>query len=563
MKFLLEILTIIGSLGIFLYGMILMSESLQKVAGKRIRKTIAAITSNKYKGLLSGTLITSAIQSSSATTVMVVSFVNAGLLSFSESIGVIMGANIGTTITPWVVSILGFGKVFNINIILLPLVALSMPFLFSGRNISKSWGEFIIGFAILFMGLDFLKNSVPSIDETSAVVDYIRGIENVTYLRIILFVGIGTLFTIIFQSSSAVMAFTFVIASNQWIPFEFAAAMVLGENIGTSITANIAAIVANISSKRAAFFHFFFNLIGVLWVLLIFHPILKGIAQITEVLEGSNPFESYTAIPIALAVFHSGFNITNSFLLLPFTHTIEKLLKSVLPEKDKLHNTHHLVHINSAYLSTSELSLVLGKNEIVAYAQTVKTMLDMIPEFLMEKRIKKYNKLYDRIQNFEDIIDKTELEIANYLTKISEGKLSIKGTKQIRAMLKMIDDIESMGDACNNMAKNIKQKNDAKLYFIQEQRNELNEMFSLLNEAFDMMINNLSADFDQINETKAYKYEERINSLRDRIKDRHMINIKEEKYTYQTGVYYIDIISQLEKMGDYIINVTQAIIETR
>ncbi|MBU2651663.1 MAG: Na/Pi cotransporter family protein [Bacteroidetes bacterium] len=559
----LDILTIAGSLGVFLYGMILMSESLQKVAGRKIRKTFSAITSNKVKGILSGTLITSAIQSSSATTVMTIGFVNAGLLSLSEAMGVIMGANIGTTATPWLVSILGFGKTFNINVILLPLIALSLPLLFSGKNTSKSWAEFIIGFAILFLGLGFLKDSIPALDESSALVQYIRHFENFSFTSVLLFVGIGFIFTIFFQSSSAVMAFTFVIASDGWISYEMAAAMVLGENIGTTITANIAAFVANYRAKRAALFHLFFNVFGVIWFLLLYFPLLNLIAGITEKLQGSDPFVNAGAIPLALAIFHSGFNISNTLILLPFTRLIERYLNHIFMRKDELQETHKLVHINSSYLSTSEISIVLVKKEISAYASLVKKMYDLVPEFLMEKRPKKYDKLYHKIKKYEDNVDEIEVEIANYLTRISEGKLSIKGTKQVRSMLNMINEIESMGDACNNMANSIRQKNKQNLYFIQEQRDRLNDMFSLIDEALNLLIQHLNLEYDQVNEKEAISLEEKINELRDRIKEEHIINLKEEKYTYQTGIYYIDLVSQLEKMGDYIINVTQSVVQSK
>ncbi len=556
------ILMVTGSLGIFLYGMILMSESLQKVAGKRIRNVLATFTARHSRSILTGTLVTGAIQSSSATTVMVVSFVNAGLLTLMESFGIIMGANIGTTITPWLISLLGFGKAFDIISIILPLVALSLPLLFSRRSNQRSWAEFIIGLAILFLGLQMLKEITPMLDVSSPFIEYIKQLDHHNFYSVLLFVGIGLLLTVIFQSSSAVMALTFVLAVDGFIPFELAAAMVLGENIGTTVTANAASIVANIRAKQAAFFHFLFNFAGVAWALAFFYPIMHGIAFLTGITEEHDPRMQPMSIPFALALFHTGFNIANTLLFIYFLPFLSRFIPEIIKTRHEDKVLFRLKHIDSSYLSTSELSLVQAKKEIVNYSSLVLKMYDMIPEVLMEKRSKKYARLIDKIKKYEKITDNIELEIAAYLTRVSEGKLSQKTTRQLNAMLKMIDDIESMGDSCHKMGKNIEDKNRQHLYFIQEQRDSFYKMYHLVRSALVHMIHNLENDYALADLEKAQALEKEINMLRDTLRSEHVENLNNEKYSYKTGIHYIDLIAQMEKVGDYAINVTESIYES-
>ncbi|MFA8301120.1 MAG: Na/Pi cotransporter family protein [Hyphomicrobiales bacterium] len=563
-----QILTLIGSLGFFLYGMKLMSESLQKVAGSKMRNILAAMTSNRLKGVFTGFLVTTVIQSSSATTVMLVSFVNAGLLSLIQSIGVIMGANIGTTVTAWIISILGF-KV-KMNLIALPLVGISFPLLFSKISRKKAWGELIIGFSILFIGLDFLKDAIPNVADSPQIFQFLEQYTDLGYLSVILFVGLGTILTVVIQSSSATMALTLVMCNSGWIPFEMAAAMVLGENIGTTITANMAAMVANTSAKRAARAHLLFNLFGVIWMLIIFYPFLNLIDWFIQDTEGVSSImankptvAAIAAIPIALASFHTAFNIINTFGMLWFARTIAKVATYLVKSKEDDDEQFRLQYIRVGLLSTSELSIVQARKEIAFLAKRTSKMFELIPKLLVEKNEKKYNKLLKKAKNYEDIIDRMEVEIANYLTKISESKISRRGTMQIRAMLKIIDDIESIGDVCYNMIMTIKSKNEQKLYFTQDLRDNLDEMFLLTKEALLNMEGNLNLEYKDVLLSKASDIEAKINELRDNLRVQHVEDIKQEKYSYKKGTFYSSLFSNCEKVGDHVINVSEAIVENQ
>ncbi len=555
----LTILTIIGSLGVFLYGMILMSESLQKVAGKRLRGVLSSITSSDFRGVMTGLTITGAIQSSSATTVMIVSFVNAGLLSLRRALSLIMGANIGTTVTAWIIVLLGFGKTFSIMNIILPLVAISLPLLFAGKNRQRSWAEFIIGFAILFLGLQFLKTNIPFVDEHSAFVQGFRDLIGFGFYSVLLFVGIGILLTMIFQSSSAMIALTFVIAVDGWIPYDIAAAMVLGENIGTTVTANIAALVANRSAKRAALFHFLFNLTGVLWMLILFRYFLQGIDILLTNTTGNSPHSSPESIPLALAIFHTVFNVINTaifFMLLPLA---ERAMKKLIPDSLRKGKERFLLrHIESSYLSTSELSIVQAKKEISFMAGLVRKMFGMVPVFLMEKEDKPYEKLFKKIRKYEGIIDRIEVEINTYVSRISESKLSDTGTEEVRKMLKVIDELESIGDACQKMTMNIYRKNKENIYFVQVIRDRLQQMFALVDEALFIMAENLGHT-ENINLVDAMALERKINKLRDEINAEHAENLKQGTYDFKAGMVFSDLIHHCEKIGDHAINISETL----
>jgi phosphate:Na+ symporter len=555
----LTILTIIGSLGLFLYGMIMMSEALQKVAGKRMRGVLSSITSNDLRGVTTGLTLTAAIQSSSATTVMIVSFVNAGLISLRRSLSLIMGANIGTTVTAWIIVLLGFGKTFNISWIILPMVALSLPLLFSGRSKYRSWAEFIIGVAILFLGLQFLKTSIPVLDESSAFVQQFKYLVHFGFLSVLLFVGIGIMLTVIFQSSSAVMALTFVIAVDGWIPYDIAAAMVLGENLGTTLTANIAALVANKTGKRSAFFHFLFNLVGAIWALLLFHLVINGLDLLMDRLYGSTPTADPEAIPFALAIYHSSFNILNTLLFAGFLPAICPLLLRIIPDRGKKgREKFYLKHIGSSYLSTSELSMLQAKKEAALMARLAGRMFSMVPVFLLEKEEKPYEKLYKKIRKYEKITDRIQVEISTYLTKISESKLSDSGTEELSKLLRIIDELENIGDACQNMAISIYRKNKDNIYFIQDIRDSLNMMFESVEDALEVMIENMEAKAE-VNVDRAVSVEHRINEIRNSIRKSHIENLKMGKYNFQTGLIFNDLVNQCEKIGDHAINVTEVL----
>ncbi len=563
------ILTLVGALGLFLFGMKLMSESLQKVAGSRMRQILAAMTNNRFKGILTGLLVTTTIQSSSATTVMVVSFVNAGLLSLIGAVGVIMGANIGTTVTAWVISILGF-KV-SLSFLSLPLIGLSFPLFFSKNSMRKSWGEFMIGFAILFIGLQFLKESVPDIRSNPDALGFLTTFTDSGYLSVLTFVLVGTLLTIIIQSSSATMALTLVLCYNGVLPFELAAAMVLGENIGTTITANIAAYVANVSAKRAARAHLIFNIFGVVWMLIVFFPFLRAIdyfmmekhgLSILSLELSDGDFENLKSLyPIALSVFHTAFNIINTALLIGFAALIARLATRMVPDDEEDDEEFRLMHINTALVSTGEISSMQAKNEIENFGHRVQKMFNFIPAILLDLKDKKYDKLLKRIAKYEDITDNLESEIATFLTKISESKMSYDTSKMVRAMLKIIDDLESIGDVIYQISRIIDNNQQKKNSFNDEQKHELSELIEYVKEAFVEMNKNLSISYGDVDYTEAYNLEKKINKKRDLIRQKHIDDLKAKKYKHKIGAYYSDIFSLTEKVGDYVINVTEAIKE--
>jgi phosphate:Na+ symporter len=564
-----KVLTLIGALGLFLYGMKLMSEALQKVAGNKMRQILAAMTNNRIKGVLTGILVTSTIQSSSATTVMVVSFVNAGLLSLIASIGVIMGANIGTTVTAWIIAILGF-KV-SLSFLSLPLIGISFPFFFSKNSTRKSWGEFIIGFAILFIGLQFLKESVPNINENPAALNFLSSFTDIGFWSVLIFIAVGTLLTIIIQSSSATMALTLVMTYNGLIPFELAAAMVLGENIGTTITANIAAVVANVSAKRSARAHLIFNMFGVVWMVAIFHYFLMAVDYFVQQRHGvsllktnltHNDFESVKSIyPIGLAVFHTSFNIINTLLLIGFAPLIAKIATLMVPDKSEDDEEFRLQFINSGLFSTSELSIIQARKEISTFGKRIERMYSFIQSIMDDQKSKKYYKLLSKIEKYERITDNLELEIAAYLTKISESEMSSDNSKKIRAMLKIIDDMESVGDGIYQLSKVIDNLKQAKLKLTQSQKDSLLKMSDLINSAFVEMNNNLDHDFGEPNIKNAISIEKMINNERDMLRQQHVEDLKNKKYKHKLGAFYSDLFSINEKIGDYIINVSEAIEE--
>lgn len=553
-----DFLKLIGSLGIFLYGMKLMSEALQKVAGAKMRHILSAMTSNRVKGVITGILITAIIQSSSATTVMVVSFVNAGLLSLIESIGVIMGANVGTTVTAWLISILGF-KV-SMAEISLPMIGLCLPLLFSNKRSRKSWGELIIGFGLLFIGLEFLKNSMPNLQENPEIFTFLQEYTDLGYASYFLFMLIGTALTILIQSSSATMALTLVMCANGWISYDIAASMVLGENIGTTVTANLAAMVANTTAKRAALAHFVFNVFGVIWVLAIFPVFLNWVEQLSTFLGIGNPTTNIEAVPMALSLFHTIFNITNLLILIWFTKLIARLVTRLIPIKENNEDAFTLKHIKIGLLSTPDASLFQAKEEITLYGKNTRDMFLTVAGCL-DAAPKDFEKTFSNLVKMEDESDNVEIEIANYLTKVSESKLSTENSQRIRAMFKIVSEIESIADSSLNVAKAINRRNEQNVVFPEELTNKLRHMFLLVDDTLNVMCNNLSLEYREVNAKKAYELEQAINDYRTILKQEHLLAIEEKRYDYPTGILYTDIFSECEKIGDYAINVTQAIRE--
>jgi len=554
-----DFLSLVGSLGLFLYGMKTMSEALQKAAGSKMRQILATMTSNRFKGVLTGLLITGAIQSSSATTVMIVSFVNAGLLSLSESIGVIMGANIGTTVTAWIISLLGFNM--KISVLSLPLIGIGFPLLFAKSSNTKYWGEFTIGFAFLFMGLEFLKGSVPDIKSHPEILAFLRHYTDLGFGSTLIFITIGTFLTMIIQSSSATMALTLVMCNNGWISFDIAAAMVLGENIGTTITANLAAIVGNVSSKRAARAHFLFNFIGVIWIIACLPLFLRTIASIMVSTGVASPFDSTSSIPVALSLFHSSFNIMNMLLLIGMVKIIERTVIWMVPSKED-DEEFRLKYISFGLLTTSEMSILQAKSEINHYSRRIARMFGFLRSMFDATSNKDKEKYEEKIKKYEKISDSIEVEIATYLTKILENRdITPESSKRIRSMYKIIDEIESIADSCYNIMRTISRKNESKTIFTQDQRNSINKMFDLLDKAYEIMNENIELGYKHIKLDKALSIEDDINVLRNNLKSEHLKNIEKKKYSYLSGTYYNDIYCECEKMGDHIINVSESIYE--
>ena len=554
-----DFLRLIGSLALFLYGMKIMSEGLQKFAGDSLRRILTAMTTNRVTGVLTGVLITALIQSSSATTVMVVSFVNAGLLTLTQSIGVIMGANIGTTVTAWLISALGF-KV-DIAAFALPLLAFALPLFFSGKSSRKSIGEFVFGFTFLFMGLQSLKANAPDLGANPEMLAFVQNYTDMGFFSIILFLFIGAILTMIVQASAATMAITLIMCANGWIDYHLGVALVLGENIGTTITANLAALTGNTQARRAALAHLVFNVFGVMWVLVLFYPFTNAVSWfVTHVMKVSDPA---VAVSFKLAAFHTAFNISNTFIMIWFVSLIEKTVCTLIKPKVE-DEEYRLRYITGGMLSTAELSILQAHKEISLFAERTARMFNMVKELFYEKNEETFLKTYSRIEKYENISDRMEIEIANYLTEVSEGRLSSESKEEIRIMLRAVSEIESIADSCNNLARSIKRRNEFKSEFTEEQNKHLDHMFELVSGALDRMnviLHKPELVHDDIN--PSYNIENEINNYRNQLKSRNIEDINNKLYQYQDGVYYMDMVSESEKLGDYVLNVVQAVIEKK
>ena len=554
-----DFLRLIGSLALFLYGMKIMSEGLQKFAGDSLRRILTAMTTHRLTGVLTGVLITALIQSSSATTVMVVSFVNAGLLTLTQSIGVIMGANIGTTVTAWLISALGF-KV-DIAAFALPLLAFALPLFFSGKSSRKSIGEFVFGFAFLFMGLQSLKANAPDLGANPEMLAFVQNYTDMGFFSIILFLFIGAILTMIVQASAATMAITLIMCANGWIDYHLGVALVLGENIGTTITANLAALTGNTQARRAALAHLVFNVFGVMWVLVLFYPFTNAVSWfVTHVMKVSDPA---VAVSFKLAAFHTAFNISNTFIMIWFVSLIEKTVCTLIKPKVE-DEEYRLRYITGGMLSTAELSILQAHKEISLFAERTARMFNMVKELFYEKNEETFLKTYSRIEKYENISDRMEIEIANYLTEVSEGRLSSESKEEIRIMLRAVSEIESIADSCNNLARSIKRRNEFKSEFTEEQNKHLDHMFELVSGALNRMnliLHKPELVHDDIN--PSYNIENEINNYRNQLKSRNIEDINNKLYQYQDGVYYMDMVSESEKLGDYVLNVVQAVIEKK
>ena len=576
----LQIFTLLGALGMFLYGMNLMSSGLQKAAGNKLRNFLSAMTSNPFKGVLTGLGITSVIQSSSATTVMVVSFVNAGLLTLAQAISVIMGANIGTTVTAWLVSWLGFKA--DISILAVPLMALGFIFSISKKDQRRNISELIVGFSLLFLGLSLMKNSVPDLSSNPEVLSFIKGWQGHGFGSVIIFLVFGTVLTLVLQSSSATMALTLIMLNMGWIRFDMACAMVLGENIGTTITANIAAAVGNPSAKRAALAHTVFNLFGVIWALILFPHFLKLIGLITSAIFGiPNPAaadfmvivekaadgtvlqsETQTSALYGLSMLHTLFNTINTFILIWFIPLIEKIVCFVIKgSQNKEENAFRLKYIEAGPLATPELATEQAFSEIIHFAQISKNGLGYARAAINEADPDKFEELRGKLVKYEEISDRIEYEIATFLNAVSAEEISEKTSIMIKAMYKIIGELESLGDSGESISRILSRKNIHKKVFDAESVKKLNAMVDLIDNTYDVMIENMKLAFDgKLTEiANAYAAEDRINNLRNNLRDEEIESIENERKNYQTSVYYMDIVSELEKMGDFMINISQSL----
>ena len=559
----LQIFTLLGAMGMFLYGMNLMSSGLQKAAGDKLRGFLSAMTSNPFKRVMTGVGITALIQSSSATTVMVVSFVNAGLLTLVQAIGVIMGANIGTTITAWMVSLLGFKA--DISILAVPLMLLGFLFSNSKKNQHKNIGELIVGFSLLFLGLSFMKESVPDLKQTPEVLEFVKQWSGYGFWSVLIFLGIGTILTLILQSSSATMAITLIMLSMGWIPFPMACAMVLGENIGTTITANIAASIGNPSAKRAALSHTIFNVFGVIWALILFRPFLSLVGKIIELLGFPNPAAAGfsvtepdgatgTAALYGLSMLHTLFNLINTIILVWFTGLIAKIVTKLVKEpENKEEKPYRLKYINAGPLATPELATEQAIKEIIHFARISRNGLGYARAAINETEPDKFEELRGKLVKYEEISDRIEYEIATFLNAVSEGEISENTSYKIKAMYKIIGELESLGDSGESISRILSRRNIHNKSF--------NAMVDLVDNAYEVMINNLTmaenATLEEI--SNAYAAEDRINVLRNNLREEEINSLEDNRKNYQTSVYYMDIVSELEKMGDFMINISQAL----
>ncbi|MBQ7898858.1 MAG: Na/Pi cotransporter family protein [Bacteroidales bacterium] len=570
----LQIFTLLGALGMFLYGMNLMSSGLQKVAGDRLRNFLSAMTSNPFKGVLTGLGITSVIQSSSATTVMVVSFVNAGLLTLAQAISVIMGANIGTTVTAWLVSWLGFKA--DISIFAVPLMAVGFVLSISKKSQRRNIAELIVGFSLLFLGLSLMKNSVPDLSKTPEVLSFIQGWQGHGFGSVILFLIFGTVLTLILQSSSATMALTIMMLNFGWIRFDMACAMVLGENIGTTITANIAAAVGNPSAKRAALAHTVFNVFGVIWALILFPYFLKLVGFITAGIFGlPNPSgeaftvvagadgaqsDTQTAALYGLSMLHTLFNTINTLILIWFIPLIEKIVCLVIKDsKNKEDDVYRLKYINAGPLATPELAIEQAFKEIGHFARISRNGLGYIKDAVNETDPDKFEEYRAKLVKYEEISDRIEYEIATFLNEVSAGEISESTSVKIKAMYKIIGELESLGDSGESISRILSRRNIHKKTFDADTVRKLNSLIKLVDSAYEVMITNLTlADEARLEEiSNAYDAEDRINNMRNNLRDEEIESIENERKNYQTSVYYMDIVNELEKMGDFMINVSQ------
>lgn len=592
----LDLLCLLGSVALFLYGMKVMSEGLQKAAGDRLRNILSAMTRNRFTGLLTGILITALIQSSSASTVMVVSFVNAGLMSLGQSMAVIMGANVGTTFTAWVIALFGF-KV-NISAFVLPVIGLSIPLLFSKSSRNKSIGEFFIGFSFLFMGLDLISTYVPDLQSNPEMFAFLQKYTSLGFGSVLIFTLLGLLVTMVIQSSAATFAITLIMCSKGWIDFDLSCALVLGSNIGTTITPLMASMGGNIAAKRTAMGHLLFNFLGTVWTLAIFFPFCHFAQWLTEELGQGNPGalsafvnhieatdpDTYNhlfdgslpaghpvsaqiaamqqSVSIGLSVFHTVFNLINLAIMIWLTGLYVKIVERLVPSKPNQEEEFQLKYIQGGMMSASELNISQAEKEIVVYSQRVQRMVGMAQNIVHVKTdSEEFTKQFSRLEKYEEISDRMEIEIADYLNRCSEGRLSNEGKHRIAAMLRIVSEIESIADCCYGIGKVLIRKRESNAQFNDEIYHNIDSLFIAVEAAMTNQIL-LLRDIEHAEEKdiiSSYNYEREINNMRNQLRTSNIDNINAHHYEYQAGIYYMDVVGSLEKIGDYIINVVDEV----
>lgn len=553
----LEFLMLAGSLALFIHGMKLLSEGLQKTAGGRMRRILDTMTANPLRGLLTGLSTTAIVQYSSVTTVMVVSFVNAGLLSLRQSIPVIMGANIGTTLKALLFAYVGFASV-KLSVVALPILGIAFPLLFMKGGRSKAITELLLGIALLFIGLDLVKENVPHFSADALA--FLHDLADNGIVSVLLFVLIGAVLAIAVQSSSVALALTMAMCQNGTIGYEMAAAIVLGENIGTTLTANIAAIVANAWGKRAARAHFLIKVIGVAWALLLFTPYMAGIDLLVQRVNGASPYTSPHAVLWALTYLHISFNTLNTALLIGFIPFIERVVTRMVPSKGDTDEEYRLEYLEDPMMPISpELSLIEARKEILKFGRLTQKMHGMIRDLLIEKDAPERARLLLRIAKYEDITDRIEVEVSKYLTKTGTEARNEELSERIRGMLSIIGDLERVGDILFQMSKSMERKADERLWFSPEQRQNLLDMMQLLEKAFVVMNDNLATDDGSVKLDLAMEAEQRINQLRDQLRRAHLKSVESGDHNIKSGMVYNDLFSSCEKVGDHLINVSEAL----
>ncbi len=551
---------IVGSLALLIYGMKVMSEALQKMAGSQLRHILGAMTTNRFTGLLTGMFVTASVQSSTATTVMTVSFVNAGLLTLAQAISVIMGANIGTTFTAWIMS-LGFS--FNLLDAVFPAFIVAILLIYTRRH--RYIGDFLFGVAFMFFSIALLSQTGNEMDlsHNQSVLQFFGSFDTNSYLTIITFLLIGTVLTCILQSSAALMAITMVLCSSGVLPIYMGIALVMGENIGTTLTANLAALAANTQARRAAFSHLVFNVTGVIWVLILFYPFINMVCHLV----GYDPETgglNAQKLSVVLAAFHTSFNVCNTMLLIWFVPQIEKFVRTVIkPRRVDEEEDFRLRFISSGIMQTPELSVLEAQKEIQAFAERIQRMFGMVRELLGVKDDAAFTKLFARIEKYESISDNMEIEIANYLDNVSDAHLSDDTKAKIRAMLREISEIESIGDSCYNIARTINRKLSGKEDFTEKQYEHLHQMFELTDDSLTQMNVLLQGRRENHDANRSFNIENEINNYRNQLKSQNINDVNDHKYTYAIGTMYMDIVSECEKLGDYVVNVVEARMGTR